>query len=58
MDMWNGLLDLLNENVSRTHLGLNKDSPIHRKVCPDEDGVIQSIPQVGGLHHRYERFSA
>ncbi|MBL7110183.1 MAG: DDE-type integrase/transposase/recombinase [Candidatus Marinimicrobia bacterium] len=43
---------------SRTHLGLNKDSPNHRKVCPDEDGIIQSIPQVGGLHHRYERFSA
>ena len=43
---------------SRTHLGLNKDSPIHRKVCPDEDGMIQSIPQVGGLHHRYKRFSA
>ncbi|MBC8403423.1 MAG: transposase [Candidatus Marinimicrobia bacterium] len=43
---------------SRTHLGLNKDSPNHRKVFPKEDGMIYSIPQVGGLHHRYERISA
>lgn len=43
---------------SRTHLGLNKDSPNHRKVCADEEAIIQSIPQVGGLHHRYERFTA
>ncbi len=42
---------------SRTHLGLNKDSPNHRKVFPDENGIIQSIPQLGGLHHRYERFT-
>lgn len=43
---------------SRTHLGLNKDSPNHRKVYPKEEGIIRSIPQVGGLHHRYERFQA
>ena len=43
---------------SRTHLGLNKDSPNHRKVYPEEEGMIRSIPQVGGLHHRYERFQA
>lgn len=43
---------------SRTHLGLNKDSPNHRNVYPKEDGMIRSIPQVGGLHHRYERFQA
>jgi transposase InsO family protein len=42
----------------RTHLGLNKDSPNHRKVIPKEEGIIHCIPQVGGLHHRYERVSA
>lgn len=42
---------------SRTHLGLNKDSPNHRKVFPKDDEMITSIPMVGGLHHRYERIS-
>jgi len=43
---------------SRTHLSLNKDSPISRQVVPLEDGHIVAIPQVGGLHHRYERRAA
>jgi hypothetical protein len=44
-------------NQSRTHLSLNKDAPIHRPVTLT-DGRVVSIPQVGGLHHRYERHAA
>jgi transposase InsO family protein len=40
-------------NRSRTHLALAKDSPTTRSVMPH--GEILAIPQVGGLHHRYER---
>jgi transposase InsO family protein len=40
---------------SRTHLALEKDSPEPRPVQPPELGRIIAIPQVGGLHHRYER---
>ena len=40
---------------SRTHLSLNRNSPIARKVDPPENGKVIAIPQVGGLHHRYCR---
>jgi putative transposase len=43
---------------SRTHLSLNKDAPISRPVQPAGTGPIVEIPQVGGLHHRYERVAA
>ena len=43
---------------SRCHLGLNKDCPNTREVQPPERGGIVEIPQVGGLHHRYERRAA
>ena len=42
---------------SRTHLSLGKDSPRSRPVSP-RVGRITAIPQVGGLHHRYERRAA
>ncbi len=42
---------------SRTHLALDKDAPISRAVSPT-GGRIIAIPQVGGLHHRYERTAA
>ena len=45
------------ENV-RTHLALDKDAPIPRPVMPPGDGDIVAIPEVGGLHHRYERRAA
>ena len=38
---------------SRTHLGLEKQCPFPRPVS--STGRIVKIPQVGGLHHRYER---
>jgi hypothetical protein len=40
---------------SRTHLALAKDAPEPRAVDGPENGRIVAIPQVGGLHHRYER---
>jgi putative transposase len=43
---------------SRTHLSLSKDSPESREVQPPALGRIVAIPQVGGLHHRYERRAA
>jgi transposase InsO family protein len=43
---------------SRTHLGLQKDTPEPRSVQSAELGQVISIPQVGGLHHRYERRAA
>jgi transposase InsO family protein len=43
---------------SRTHLSLEKDSPEPRPVQPPTLGRVVSVPQVGGLHHRYERRAA
>ena len=43
---------------SRTHLALNKDSPTPRPVMPMATGRIVAIPQVNGLHHRYDRAAA
>jgi putative transposase len=43
---------------SRTNLGLEKDAPDRRPVQPASPGRIVAIPEVGGLHHRYERRAA
>lgn len=43
---------------SRTHLGLAKDAPIPRPVQPPAMGKVIVLPQVGGLHYRYERQAA
>jgi transposase InsO family protein len=43
---------------SRTHLSLAKDTPEPRPVQPPTLGAVVAIPQVGGLHHRYERRAA
>ncbi len=43
---------------TRTHLSLEKDAPEPRPVHPPEVGPVAAIPQVGGLHHRYERRAA
>lgn len=42
-------------NESRTHLALDKNAPIPRKVEPNKNAGIVSIPYLGGLHHRYKR---
>jgi putative transposase len=43
---------------SRTHLSLNKDAPECRVIQSNKADRIVQIPQVGGLHHRYERRAA
>jgi putative transposase len=43
---------------SRTHLSLDKDAPIPRPMARPGAGRVIAIPQVGGLHHRYERQAA
>jgi transposase InsO family protein len=43
---------------SRTHLGLEKDTPDDRSISRTSLGPIVAIPEVGGLHHRYERRAA
>ena len=43
---------------TRPHLALDKDSPEPRSVQPPELGRVVAIPEVGGLHHRYERRAA
>lgn len=43
---------------TRPHLSLQKDSPEPRAVQPPELGRVVAVPQVGGLHHRYERRAA
>jgi hypothetical protein len=37
----------------RTHLSLNKDTPLHRAI--QRIGAITSQPVLGGLHHQYCR---
>jgi len=43
---------------TRTHLALDKDCPEPRDVQAPETGPIVSIPELVGLHHRYERRAA
>jgi len=43
---------------TRTHLSLDKDCPDARPIQPPSRGKVIAIPQVGGLHHRYERLAA
>jgi len=40
---------------ARTHLSLEKDAPETRLVQPPQLGPVVELPEVGGLHHRYER---
>ena len=40
---------------TRTHLALEKDAPGGREIQPLEMGGVVELPEVGGLHHRYER---
>ena len=43
---------------SRPHLSLNRNSPTPRCVEPPSGGEVVTLPQVGGLHHRYTRRAA
>jgi len=42
----------------RTHLSLGKDCPRPRPIQSPSAGNIIAFPEVGGLHHRYERRAA
>ena len=43
---------------TRTHLSLDKDCPETRSIHPRTAGNVIAFPEVGGLHHRYERRAA
>jgi transposase InsO family protein len=42
-------------NQHRTHLSLDKNTPIPQPANKNTTGKIVAFPEVGGLHHRYER---
>jgi putative transposase len=42
----------------RTHRALDMDCPVLRPVQQPELGSISEVPEVGGLHHHYERRAA
>jgi transposase InsO family protein len=42
----------------RTHLSLEMDAPVSRAVQPPELRPVQKLPEVGGIHHHYERQAA
>ena len=42
----------------RTHLSLGMDSPESRSVQSPVLGKVVQFPEVGGLHHHYERLAA
>lgn len=42
----------------RTHLSLAMDAPNPRIVHPPERGRVVAFPELGGLHHHYERLAA
>jgi Integrase core domain len=42
----------------RTHRALEMDCPLQRPIQRPEVGSIREVPEVGGLHHHYERRAA
>jgi hypothetical protein len=42
-------------NTTRPHQSLDNNSPQPRVIDPSPCGRIIAMPQVGGLHHRYQR---
>jgi putative transposase len=42
----------------RVHRSLNMDAPEPRAVQPPEPASVRKVPEVGGLHHHYERIAA
>jgi hypothetical protein len=55
---------LQGERLSIANIASKRDSVVfHEKQCPIERpiltaGAIIEIPELGGLHHRYERLAA
>jgi hypothetical protein len=46
------------DNATPIVLSLGKDAPASRPATPLSAGRIVEIPQVNGLHHRYDRAAA
>jgi putative transposase len=42
----------------RTHRSLEMDTPVSRSIQPPSLGPVKKLPEVGGLHHHYERQAA
>jgi transposase InsO family protein len=42
----------------RTHLSLAMDCPEPRPVHAPDQGWVIAIPEIGGLHHHYERVAS
>jgi putative transposase len=42
----------------RTHLALAMDCPEPRQAHVPDEGRVVAVPEVGGLHHHYERRAA
>ena len=42
-------------NEVRPHQSFERNAPVAREIEPPAKGKIISLPQVGGLHHRYLR---
>jgi hypothetical protein len=42
----------------RIHLTLNMDCPVTRAVEPLKGDQVRAVPEVGDLHHHYERSAA
>ncbi|MFH1419296.1 MAG: integrase core domain-containing protein [Planctomycetota bacterium] len=40
---------------ARTHLSLDRNAPVPRRVEHPSEGQVIAIPPVGGLHHRHTR---
>jgi len=40
---------------ARSHLSLERNSPIPRRVCPPEQGKVVAKVYMGGLQHCYTR---
>jgi hypothetical protein len=40
---------------ARTHLSLDKQSPVPRSIQQPHQGTVVAFPHVGGLHHEYRR---
>jgi transposase InsO family protein len=45
-------------NESRTHLSLNKQTPLNTDDDEHKRSNVVAFPKVGGLHHHYERMAA
>jgi hypothetical protein len=55
---WRAFLENHVKMLVSVDLALQKDTPEPRTVQPPEAGPIISVPEIGGLHHRYERRAA